>query len=191
MDQHVQLLVLQAQVLGEALLLEVEAKGLGEAEGHSLQPLVEGLWPGNGVTLHLDGSQQDLLVAQGQPPPLGCWLSQGAADFHGGESPSIVRPMADWYQSGDLFFTWLGHVDHHRSHLVAVNKLGELEVQEVQKARGYLHLTRSVGELKISFSDFRGNSKKSLKVFGIDQYFAVRERAAGRTRDGPLALLVP
>jgi hypothetical protein len=84
----------------------------------------------------------------------------------------------------------LGHVDHHRSEFVAVNELGELEVEQVQKARGDLHLARSVGELKNSFSDFRGNSKKSLKVFGIDQYFAVRERAAGHSRDGPLARFV-
>jgi hypothetical protein len=54
-----------------------------------------------------------------------------------------------------------------------------------------LHLARSVGALKNSFSDFWGNSKKSLKVFGIDQYFAVRERAAGHSRDGPLVRLVP
>ena len=57
MDQNIELFVLEAQVLGEALLLQVEAERLGEAEGHGLQSLAEGLWPGHGVTLHLDGSQ--------------------------------------------------------------------------------------------------------------------------------------
>ena len=57
MDQHIELFVLEAQVLGKALLFEVEAERLGEAEGHGLQSLAEGLWPRHSVTLHLDGSE--------------------------------------------------------------------------------------------------------------------------------------
>jgi hypothetical protein len=55
----------------------------------------------------------------------------------------------------------LGHVDHHRSQFVAVNELGELEVQQVQKARGDLHLARSVGAEK----SFFGFSEKFQKKY--------------------------
>ncbi|WP_255000715.1 hypothetical protein [Cyanobium sp. Alchichica 3B3-8F6] len=52
-----------------------------------------------------------------------------------------------------------------------------------------MHLSQSTAALPKKFQKGVGKPRKSLKIFGIDQYDAVRKRAAAQRRDAHTPLL--
>ena len=69
MHQQAQLFILAVQAPLQPPLLQVEAERFGEAERHRLEALPQRLGPVAMAGFHLQGSEQQLLVAQRQPAP--------------------------------------------------------------------------------------------------------------------------
>jgi hypothetical protein len=130
MHKKPQLLILEGQPLPQLLPLPIEAEGIGEAKGHRLEALPQGLRPGDRDGFHLQGTQEQGAIAQGQPSPGLGGHPELAGPIHRLQGTAIGRPVAHRHQAGGGILDGMGHIHHQRAQLAPFIELGELVAQE-------------------------------------------------------------
>ena len=153
--------------------------------------MVEAVGPGPAFGIHPQGPQQHGVVPQGQPAPAGgcVFVVVGSRAVGGGQGP-CWGPVANGHQRWLPLFVRNGHIHHQLLQILAVCELGQLLLEEGQKPLGDLHLSgdrvcRRIGSnvRRTGIAPAHGsNLGKSLKILGIDQYFATRLGCAAVAR---------